>query len=61
MRFTKILLVCFGSALVLSLRANQASEGAGVGNVPPKAIVVADGGAPLPPPAAASVGCATAA
>src|ERR1700730_17103822 len=49
MRFTKILLVCLGLALVLSLRANQGSKAAALGNLP-NAIVLADGGAPLPPP-----------
>ena len=56
MRFTKILLVCFGFALVLSQRANQGSEGAASGNLPPTATIVADGGHPLPPPLIADGG-----
>jgi hypothetical protein len=72
MRFTKILLVCLGLALVPTLRGNQGSEAAALGNLPPNAIIladggaplpppslIADGGAPLPPPAAGSVGLAT--
>ena len=40
MRFTKILLVCLGVALV----------GLRVGNPIPTTMIFADGGAPLPPP-----------
>ena len=48
MRVTKILLVCFGLAL-LGLRVNQAPEPV-VGNPIATTMIVADGGAPLPPP-----------
>ena len=46
MHFGKILLVCLGLVMVLGMTAGSA----GLGNGPVKATILADGGAPLPPP-----------
>ena len=46
MRFGKILLVCLGLVTVLGMTAGSA----GSGNGPEKTTILADGGAPLPPP-----------
>jgi hypothetical protein len=46
MHFGKILLVCLGFVTVLGMTAGSA----GSGNCPVEAIILADGGAPLPPP-----------
>jgi hypothetical protein len=50
MRFTKILLVCFGLASLAGLRVNCGSGAAGLGNPLPRTALLADGGAPLPIP-----------
>jgi hypothetical protein len=50
MRFTKILLVCFGLVLLAGLRANCSSGAATVRDHLPKEIVLADGGELLPIP-----------
>jgi hypothetical protein len=49
MRFTKILLVCLGLALLASSRGNQ-GPAASTANPLLKAAVFADGGEPLPRP-----------
>jgi hypothetical protein len=46
MRFGKILLVCLGLVLVFGTICGAV----GLGNSPQKAVILADGGAPLPPP-----------
>ncbi len=46
MHFGKILLVCLGLVVVFGM----AGGAAGLGNCPVEATIVADGGAPLPPP-----------
>ena len=46
MHFGKILSVCVGLAMLLGLAARPAA----LGNRPVNATIVADGGAPLPPP-----------
>lgn len=46
MRFTKILLVCFGLVLLAGLGANRGSVAAGTANP----ALVADGGEPFPTP-----------
>jgi hypothetical protein len=69
MRFSKILLVCFALVLFAGLSGNQACATAGAGTLikpvvaqsaggsaMPSARLIADGGAPLPPPFAADGG-----
>ena len=46
MHFAKILLVCFGLAIVFGTNCGSA----GRVNCPQDATILADGGAPLPPP-----------
>jgi hypothetical protein len=46
MYFAKILLVCFGLAIVFGTNCGSA----GRVNCPQNATILADGGAPLPPP-----------
>ena len=46
MHFGKILLVCFGIAIVFGTTCGSAV----LGNSPQNATILADGGAPLPPP-----------
>ncbi len=46
MHFGKILLVCLGLVLVFGTTCGSAASG----NYPVKATILADGGAPLPPP-----------
>ena len=54
MRFSKILLVCFGLMLLAGLGTNQFASIAGVSNSSPTAIL-ADGTAPPPVPPTAYV------
>jgi len=57
MRFTKILLVCLGLALIADLRGNHSRTAAGSANPQLKATIFGDGGEPLPrPPLAADGG-----
>ena len=46
MRFGKILLVCLGLVVVFGMSGGSG----GLGNCPLKTTILADGGAPLPPP-----------
>lgn len=46
MHFGKILLVCFGLVIVFGTNCGSA----GMVNCPQNATILADGGAPLPPP-----------
>ena len=57
MRFTKILLVCLGLALIVGLDGTHSWTAAGSANPQIKVTIFADGGEPLPrPPLAADGG-----
>ena len=50
MRFTKILLVCLGLALIAGLDGTQSRTATGSANQRIKTTILADGGEPLPRP-----------
>jgi len=50
MRFTKILSVCLGGIFVVGLSLNVGSNAIGAANAFQNGTMLADGGAPLPPP-----------